>query len=128
LRTRAAADFICNAPSRTMMIPSPLEAALDVKRALAATGLPPALAASPIHASTAIASLWRTDRDLWQRLLLNWRRWQLRRATFAALQSLDRRTLSDLGIDRSELWSAADAVARGGDATRLPRARWMHGR
>ena len=106
------------------MIPSPLQAALDVKRALVAAGMPPPLMASPVGASTAIALLWRAGSDLWRSLLADVRRWQARRATFAALRDLDRRTLSDLGIDRCELWSVADAMAQGGDATRVPRARW----
>jgi uncharacterized protein YjiS (DUF1127 family) len=106
------------------MIPSPLQAALDVKRSLAAAGMPPLLAASPVDASTAIASLWRAGLHLWQHLLADLRRWQLRRATFAALYELDRRTLSDLGIDRCELWSVANAIADGGDASRVPRTRW----
>jgi uncharacterized protein YjiS (DUF1127 family) len=107
-----------------MMIPSPLQAALEVKRSLAAAGMPPSLVASPVAASTAVASLWQLASHLWQQLLADLRRWQMRRSTFAALRELDRRTLSDLGIDRCELWSVADAMADGGDATRMPRARW----
>jgi uncharacterized protein YjiS (DUF1127 family) len=106
------------------MIPSPLEAALDIKRALAAAGMPSALSASPVDASTTVASLWHALGDLRHRLLASVRRWQLRRATFDALRGLDRRTLSDLGIDRCELWSLADAIADGGDATRVSRERW----
>ena len=106
------------------MIPSPLETALDIKRALAAAGMPPALTASPVDASTTIAWLRHALSDLWQRSLLYLRHWQLRRATFNALRELDRRTLSDLGIDRCELWSVADAIAEGGDATRMLRTRW----
>lgn len=104
------------------MIPSPLETALDIKRALAAAGMP--LAASPVDASTTLASLRHALSDLWHRSVLSLRRWQLRRTTFNALHDLDRRTLSDLGIDRCELWSIADSIADGGDATRVPRMCW----
>jgi len=105
------------------MIPSPLETALDIKRALASAGMPSALSASPVDVSTTFATLRHALSDLWHRLMLSVRRWQLRRATFDALRGLDRRTLSDLGIDRCELWSLADAVADGGDPTRLLRTR-----
>jgi uncharacterized protein YjiS (DUF1127 family) len=53
-----------------------------------------------------------------RRLASRWKHQQRARATYAALRSLDARTLRDLGFHRSELMSVAAEFAGMADSTR----------
>jgi uncharacterized protein YjiS (DUF1127 family) len=57
-------------------------------------------------------------RDFLRRLAAQHRRRRLRRATVLTLQSLDARTLHDLGFDRSEIPSAVSECLGEVDVTR----------
>lgn len=62
-------------------------------------------------------------RDAMRRLAMEHRRRRLERATLLTLQSLDARTLRDLGFDRSEMPSIANGLLGEADVTR---ARIVH--
>ena len=57
--------------------------------------------------------------DYARRMIAQWQRQQHARATYFALRGLDRRTLRDLGFDRSELLSVAAEVTGNADSTRM---------
>lgn len=81
------------------------------------------LAAVPLHAATrtrraravgqAIAGAARTLASTLQRLVADYRRHSLERATGRALAELDARGLRDIGLDRSEIRSVARELAQG---------------
>jgi uncharacterized protein YjiS (DUF1127 family) len=54
-----------------------------------------------------------------RRDLAAWRRAREEHATFRALRALDQRTLHDIGLDSSEVRSAASELAGGADRTRI---------
>jgi len=87
------------------------------------TGTHADLAALPLHAAPrtqsahavgqAIAGVARTLASILQRLVTDYRRHSLERATGRALAELDARALRDIGLDRSEIRSVARDLAQG---------------
>jgi uncharacterized protein YjiS (DUF1127 family) len=80
-------------------------------------------AGARIHRAAAIAdgfaSAWSATLGTVRSTFAAWRRQRLARATYRALLDLDRRTLRDLGLDRSEIGSIAAELSGAVGATRI---------
>jgi hypothetical protein len=71
--------------------------------------------------------LHRTWRTAWQRHRADWRRRQRLAHAYRELQTLDARTLRDLGFDRSEIMSVVTEIAGDADPTRTRSLRALRG-
>ena len=74
-----------------------------------------------------VGSVKRLARDLqayWQRARASWARRRIEKATRVELHRLDDRALRDLGLDRSQIPSVAEAVGRCGASRMCTVRQW----